>query len=154
MTEEEIRGNVDNAEEYVRLSERFRKRESLKLNRIHHVAITVSNYQKSREFYVDKLGFTVIRENYFPERETYKLDLQQGDCGLEIFGVSNPPKRLTNPEACGLHHLSFRVEKIEEVVEWLNGKGIETDPVFIDEFDGHKMTFFRDPDGLPLELHE
>ena len=154
LTEEEIRGNVDNAEEYVRLSERFRKRESLKLNRIHHVALIVSDYQRSREFYVDKLGFSVVRENRRPERGDYKLDLKLGDCELELFGMRNPPKRVTNPEACGLRHLAFRVKRIEEAVTWLEGKGIETEPVRIDEFTGKKMTFFRDPDGLPLELHE
>ena len=33
-------------------------------------------------------------------------------------------------------------------------KGIETEPVRVDEFSGGKFTFFKDPDGLPLELHE
>ena len=35
----------------------------MKLDAIHHVAIIVSDYRRSREFYVDKLGFRVIREN-------------------------------------------------------------------------------------------
>ena len=124
------------------------------LSQIHHVAIIVSDYQKSREFYVNKLGFKVIRENYRPERRDWKLDLKLGDAELEIFGVQNPPKRVTDPEACGLRHLAFRVEKIEPVIAWLNGMGIETEPVRTDPFTGGRMTFFRDPDGLPLELHE
>jgi len=126
----------------------------MKLSQIHHVAIIVSDYKKSREFYVDKLGFTVIRENYRPDRKDYKLDLKLGDSELEIFGMKNPPKRISNPEACGLRHLAFKVDNIEEVVEELRSKGIETEPVRIDEFTGKKMTFFRDPDDLPLELHE
>lgn len=36
----------------------------IRLNTIHHVAIIVSDYQKSRDFYVNKLGFEIIRENY------------------------------------------------------------------------------------------
>ncbi|WP_040196277.1 VOC family protein [Candidatus Soleaferrea massiliensis] len=126
----------------------------MKLDRIHHVAIIVSDYEKSREFYVDKLGFEIIRENYRPSREDYKLDLRLGDCELEIFGVKNPPKRVTNPEACGLRHLAFHVEDIEEAVAWLNALGIETEPIRWDEYTQKRMTFFRDPDGLPLELHE
>ncbi len=124
------------------------------LNKIHHVAIIVSDYEKSREFYVDKLGFEVVRENYRPARDDWKLDLKLGECELEIFGMKNRPPRPTTPEACGLRHLAFHVEKIEPVIEWLNGLGIETEPVRVDEFTNKKMTFFKDPDGLPLELHE
>lgn len=126
----------------------------MNLSAIHHVAIIVSDYQKSREFYVDKLGFEVIRENYRAEREDYKLDLKLGTAELEIFGVVNAPKRPSYPEACGLRHLAFKVEQIESVIEELRLKGIETEPIRIDTFTGKKMTFFFDPDGLPLELHE
>ncbi|MGI6069169.1 MAG: VOC family protein [Blautia sp.] len=126
----------------------------MKLEQIHHVAIIVSDYQKSRHFYVDQLGFPIIRENYRKEREDWKLDLQVGDCELEIFGVENPPKRVNRPEACGLRHLAFQVEDIGEAVAWLHERGIETEPVRVDEFTGNHMTFFFDPDGLPLEIHE
>ena len=57
----------------------------MNLKKIHHVAIIVSDYKESREFYVEKLGFRVIRENYRPEREDYKLDLELDGCELEIF---------------------------------------------------------------------
>lgn len=124
------------------------------LSRIHHVAIIVSDYQKSREFYVNKLGLPVIRENYRPEKRDWKLDLRLGDCELEIFAVENPPLRVSNPEARGLRHLAFRVENIHETVAELNALGIETEPIRLDTFTGRAMTFFRDPDGLPLELHE
>lgn len=124
------------------------------LNVIHHVAIIVSDYEKSREFYVEKLELPIIRENYREDREDYKLDLQVGDIELEIFGVKNPPKRVTNPEACGLRHLAFKVNDIEAAVKWLNEKGIETEPIRWDTYTQKRMTFFRDPDDLPLELHE
>lgn len=126
----------------------------MNLNTIHHVAIIVSDYNKSKDFYVNLLGFKIIRENYRPERNDYKLDLKLGGCELEIFGVENSPKRVTRPEACGLRHLAFKVDSIEEVVKELNEKGIKTESIRIDEFTNKKMTFFQDPDGLPLELHE
>lgn len=124
------------------------------LNVIHHVAIIVSDYEKSRKFYVEQLELPIIRENYREDRGDYKLDLQVGDIELEIFGVKNPPKRVTNPEACGLRHLAFKVDDIETVVKWLNEKGIETEPIRMDPYTQKRMTFFRDPDDLPLELHE
>lgn len=124
------------------------------LNEIHHVAIIASDYEKTRRFYVEQLELPIIRENYRENRGDYKLDLKVGNIELEIFGVKNPPKRVTNPEACGLRHLAFKVADIEDAVEWLKEKGIETEPVRVDEFTGKRMTFFRDPDDLPLELHE
>jgi glyoxylase I family protein len=95
----------------------------------------------------------VIRENYRPERGDWKLDLQVGEIELEIFGVENPPKRVTNPEACGLRHLAFHVEDVEGAAAWLNAKGIPTEPIRTDPYTGKQMTFFRDPDHLPIELH-
>ncbi|WP_252247774.1 VOC family protein [Clostridium sp. ZS6] len=126
----------------------------MNLNTIHHIAIIVSDYKKSKDFYVNKLGFNIIRENYRPNRCDYKLDLKLGDCELEIFGMKDSPKRISRPEACGLRHLAFKVECIEEIISELNEKGIETEHIRIDEFTNKKMTFFFDPDGLPLELHE
>ena len=123
-------------------------------HKVHHVAIIVSDYEKSREFYVEKLELPIIRENYREDRDDYKLDLLVGDMELEIFGVKNPPQRVTNPEACGLRHLAFKVDDIEEAVKWLKDKGIETEPIRFDEYTQKRMTFFRDPDDLPLELHE
>lgn len=126
----------------------------MELSAIHHVAIIVSDYQKSRDFYVNKLGFTIIRENYRPERNDYKLDVKLGEAELEIFGMTDAPKRPNYPEACGLRHLAFKVENIEQTIKELHEKGIETEPIREDTFTGKKMTFFFDPDGLPLELHE
>lgn len=126
----------------------------MNLNKIHHVAIITANYEASKTFYVEKLGFEIIRENYRKQRDDYKLDLKLGDCELEIFGIKTAPKRPSYPEACGLRHLAFAVDNIENVVAELKEKGIECEPIRLDEFTNKKMTFFFDPDGLPLELHE
>ena len=127
----------------------------MNLSAIHHIAIIVSDYAVSRDFYVNKLGFSVIRENYREDKKDWKLDLQVNPTTeLEIFAPENPPKRLSYPEACGLRHLAFATENIEEAVRELQSKGIEYEPIRTDTFTGRKMTFFADPDGLPLELHE
>lgn len=127
----------------------------MKLNSVHHIAIIVSNIEKAREFYVKKLGFEAIRENYRKERDDWKLDLRVDEhTELEIFAEKNPPKRVNRPEACGLRHLAFRVESVEETVKELDEIGIECEPIRTDTYTGEKMTFFFDPDGLPLEIHE
>ena len=100
------------------------------------------------------LGFPVLRENYRPARGDWKLDLAVGDTELEIFSAPAAPERPTRPEALGLRHLAFRVESVEAAAAQLNALGIETEPIRIDEFSNKPFTFFKDPDGLPLELHE
>ena len=127
----------------------------MNLSQIHHIAIIVSDYEASKDFYVNKLGFQIIRENYRPERNDWKLDLRVNEATeLEIFGVKNPPARVTRPEAAGLRHLAFFTDNIEETVAELKEKGVVTEPIRVDEFSGKKFTFFADPDGLPIELHE
>ena len=122
---------------------------------IHHIAIIASDYDKAKEFYVDKLGFKVKREVERKEREDNKEYLDGGEnIEIELFIEKNPPKRLTRPEARGLRHLAFRVDDIFKSVEELKKRGIETEEIRIDPLNGKHMTFFFDPDGLPLELHE
>ena len=122
---------------------------------IHHIAIIASDYDKAKEFYVDKLGFKVKREVERKEREDFIIFLDAGDnIEIELFIEKNPPKRLTRPEARGLRHLAFRVDDIYKSVEELKKRGIETEEIRTDPLNGKHMTFFFDPDGLPLELHE
>ena len=115
----------------------------------------MSDYEAAKRFYVQQLGFEVIRENYRPARRDWKLDLRVNEHSeLEIFAEENPPKRPSRPEACGLRHLAFHVENIETEVKALAEMGIQCEPIRTDDYTGRKMTFFFDPDGLPLELHE
>ena len=125
------------------------------LSKIHHIASIVSNYETAKDFYVNKLNFPIIRENYRPERNDWKLDLRVNEyTELEIFAEPDPPKRVNRPEACGLRHLAFCVESVEQTVKELAEVGIDCEPIRVDAYTGKKMTFFQDPDGLPLDLHE
>lgn len=124
------------------------------LRKQHHIAIISSSWEKARQFYVEKLGFTLVREVYREAQQDYLRMLELGETTLEVFIKPEAPQRVTNPEAMGLRHLAFHVADIEPAVAWLNGMGIETEPIRTDPFTGGRMTFFRDPDGLPLELHE
>lgn len=125
------------------------------LKSIHHVAIICSDYQKSKDFYVNKLGLTIIKESYRENRNSYKLDLQVGmNEQIELFSFDNSPERLSYPEARGLRHLAFEVENIEHTILQFADSGIECEPIRVDELTGCRFSFFTDPDGLPLELYE
>ena len=119
---------------------------------IHHVALNVTDYDRSREFYVNRLGFEVLGEYVFPSG-TRRLDCRQGGTRLEIFCPAVPPEKPTAP-VVGDRHLCFFTENIHNAVAELHARGIETEPIRPDPMAGGLMTFFYDPDGLQLELHE
>ena len=127
----------------------------MKVNRINHVAIICSNYEVSKKFYTEVLGFPIIKETFRDSRNSYKLDLLVGENDqIELFSFSNPPIRASNPEACGLRHLSFEVDDIEETVRYLKSHHVAAEDIRIDEITGKRFTFFKDPDDLPLEIYE
>ncbi|MEO3407889.1 VOC family protein [Mucilaginibacter sp. CAU 1740] len=127
----------------------------LKLNRVHHIAIICSDYQKSKQFYVEVLGLKIVREVYREQRQSYKLDLEVGNLyQIELFSFPDPPPRPSRPEASGLRHLAFEVDNLNEAVAHITSFGVEVEPIRVDEFTGKRFTFFSDPDGLPLELYE
>ncbi|APU10204.1 hypothetical protein A5M85_07885 [Cellulophaga lytica] len=127
----------------------------MKIDRLHHIAIICSNYEKSKSFYTEILGFKIDNEVFRKERNSYKLDLSlNGQYLIELFSFPNPPNRATRPEATGLRHISFGVTDIENEIEFLKSKNITTQKIRIDEFTNKRFTFFDDPDNLPIELYE
>lgn len=125
------------------------------LKSVHHIAIISSDYEKSKRFYTDILGFTIDGEVFREQRNSYKLDLSlNGHYVIELFSFPNPPARPSRPEACGLRHIAFDVDDINAAIAYFVSLGIDLEPVRIDEFTGRQFTFFADPDGLPIELYE
>lgn len=122
---------------------------------IHHIAIICSNYEVSKKFYTEVLGLNIIREVYREERQSYKLDLAIEDHYIiELFSFPNPPKRPSRPESCGLRHLAFSVDDVQEKRSELVQKGLDCEEIRIDEFTNKKFFFTTDPDNLPLEFYE
>ncbi|WP_075341210.1 SMU1112c/YaeR family gloxylase I-like metalloprotein [Tenacibaculum agarivorans] len=127
----------------------------MKIEGLHHIAIICSNYEVSKYFYSEILGFTIEQEVYRKERDSFKLDLSlNGNYLIELFSFPNPPKRLSFPEATGLRHIAFGVKNLDQWKDYLLDKSIESQPIRIDEFTEKRFFFFNDPDGLPIELYE
>lgn len=125
------------------------------INKIHHIAIICSDYQKSKKFYVEVLGLDIIREVYRENRQSHKLDLElNGSYIIELFSFPDPPPRVSRPEAAGLRHLAFEVDDLEKVMAHLEKFNIESEPIRIDEFTEKRFTFIADPDDLPIEFYE
>ncbi|MEH7130225.1 VOC family protein [Neobacillus drentensis] len=127
----------------------------MKINKIHHIAVICSDYQKSKDFYVRILGLTPINEVYRTERDSYKLDLEvNGQYQIELFSFPDPAVRPNYPEAAGLRHLAFEVDDIEEAVDCMKNHQVKVEDIRVDPVTNKKFTFFPDPDGLPIELYE
>lgn len=127
----------------------------LKINRVHNIAIICSDYDKSKQFYTEVLGMTIIQETFRAERNSYKLDLAlNGAYIIELFSFPAPPQRASRPEATGLRHLAFEVNDLNETIMLLRQKNITPEPVRTDEITGKRFTFIADPDNLPVEFYE
>ena len=125
------------------------------LKGIHHAAIICSDYQVSKRFYTEILKLEIVAENYREARQSYKLDLAlPNGAQIELFSFPNAPERPSFPEAQGLRHLAFCVDDVQQMKGYLESKGVEVEPIRVDEFTGREFTFFADPDGLPLELYQ
>lgn len=111
---------------------------------IHHVALICSS-EKSIEFYKG-LGF----EEYFRKQRSYDtIVLMQGQgVKLEIFIDPNHPQRATDHETLGLRHLALKVDDLEKT------KGKYACGEILTDWLGERYCMTKDPDGLPIELHE
>ncbi|MCU5771293.1 VOC family protein [Erwiniaceae bacterium BAC15a-03b] len=127
----------------------------LGLKQVHHIAIIATDYPRSKAFYCDILGFTLIDEIYRAARDSWKGDLAlNGHYTIELFSFPQPPARVSHPEACGLRHLAFSVDNIDDAFAQLSQSGVVCEPIRVDPLTGKRFTFFNDPDGLPLELYQ
>lgn len=127
----------------------------IKITHIHHVAILTDNYELSKQFYTEILGFEIIAETYRAARNSYKLDLAiNGLYQIELFSFPDYRERGSYPESKGLRHLAFAVDDVETSAAFLKSKNVEVQEVRIDELTGKKFVFFMDPNGQPLELYE
>jgi glyoxylase I family protein len=122
---------------------------------IHHVAILTNDYETSKRFYIDVLGFVALAETYREERKSYKLDLAiNGQYQIELFSFPEYKERASFPEQKGLRHLAFAVDDIEIAFAELVEKGVEVQGIRVDELTNKRFCFFYDPNGQPLELYE
>lgn len=128
----------------------------MKLSKIHHIAIIGTDYSKTTDFYINKLKFKKISEYNRPGKNDILLNVKKGDIVLEIFIKEDAPIRppIPSPEYTGLRHLAFRVDSVEDIIEEFDRLDIVHEGLRYDDYDGKKMAFFFDPDGLPLEIHE
>ena len=108
---------------------------------IHHVAIVASDYEKSKDFYVNKLGFQVIKEEYREAQNDIKLEVKLANATIEIFGKKDPEPNHGKPTRCGMWHLCFYAPDLEKTIAELNALGIETDYLITRPGEGARVLY-------------
>lgn len=127
------------------------------LKKFHHACVVCSDYEVTKEFYVNTLGFTVFRETFSSNWNGQKLELYfKGQYILEVFVTKDAKNQESRnkEKSMGFNHLSFLVDDVKEVINNLRSKKINTSEVKQDKNTGKEYAFFYDPDGTKFEIYE
>jgi lactoylglutathione lyase len=141
---------------------------------IHHTALNVTDMERSLKFYREVLGLEPMFEPQEASGERFEkathipgakikftmLKIGNGHTFIELIQYVNPkakPNQLTISDT-GAPHVAFRVDNIDETKAKLESKGVKfnSDPVRIQAgpLKGRSFVYFKDPDGLTLELFQ
>jgi catechol 2,3-dioxygenase-like lactoylglutathione lyase family enzyme len=119
----------------------------IKINRLMHTGLIITNLEKSRAFYEGLLGFkpNPDRPNFGFEGVWYDVGANQ----VHLMVVPNPYTEVVHPEHGGRDiHIAFSVDHVEQVRAELEKAGI---PYSMSK-SGRAALFCRDPDGNALEF--
>lgn len=120
---------------------------------VNHIALTVTDRDRSREFYVNVLGFQFIME-FGP-----KYLLSNNSVILALNPAPDPARAIKNDRfdesRIGLDHVSFNVAShadLEDAVKVFDERGISHGEIKDLGGLGIYVLAFRDPDNIQVEL--
>ncbi len=125
---------------------------NIKTSGAHHIALRSTNLERSKHFYIETLGFSIIKE--IPELFLFSA-------GNTAFGVRGPAADTTSedkfdPHRVGLDHIALACEdeaELERVAIVLTEAGVENTGIKMDETLGKRYIAFKDPDRIAWELY-
>jgi len=145
------RYDIGNLQSYEEVQQNYRG--IRQIEGMDHLAIIAGRRQPTVEFY-ERLGFVEEESFVRPERGDEVIFMTQAGIRLEIFVSSGNPARVSAPEAYGLRHLALKVKNAARLRRVLLQAGYCPEELRTDAFNGRAMFFVKDPDGLPVEIHE
>ncbi|AMM86136.1 VOC family protein [Martelella sp. AD-3] len=125
-----------------------------------HVGMTVSNIDKSLNFYVDLLGLKLTVRRRGQDDSGFEFCfLDAGNGMLEIMGPATGALQAEDVAAgrAGLRHLTFCFDDIDTLYRRLEEAGVELVEAPREAYNRDivdKVAFCRDPDGILIELCE
>jgi len=127
--------------------------DSLRLERMGHLSLRVSDLDASEKFYIEILG---MRPVWRSEGEIAFLE-----CGNDDLALIQIPKeevqafRQRAQSSQSLHHFGFRVRSkdgVDQLAEEMKARGVVIDDGPRDHRDGSRSFYFRDPDGNYVQI--
>jgi catechol 2,3-dioxygenase-like lactoylglutathione lyase family enzyme len=119
----------------------------------HHISLTVSDVERSAQWYGDLLGMQVVLAG---EDETVSFKVLAHPGTGWILGVRQYPGKPTDQFdefRVGLDHFAFAVTSMDELGAWeseLERRGVSYSPIA--ETPIGPLLVFRDPDNIQLEF--
>jgi catechol 2,3-dioxygenase-like lactoylglutathione lyase family enzyme len=130
-----------------------RKPSPVKIRKLGHVVIQVSDLERSMKFYTEVLNFRVSDRS--PEGAVFLTSLGEHHT-VGLFPSKGKDAPTTVKDAVRLHHFAMEVESLDalfEAREYLKERGV---PIVFEgrhRMGGHTSIEFLDPDGFQLELY-
>ncbi|MHB8993739.1 MAG: VOC family protein [Armatimonadota bacterium] len=121
-------------------------------SRIHHIAVEVSDAEKSADFYCRLLGFTRGDKFVFADRGRTIIFVQLGETCLELLQDAEYDAPVAQPKMLGFKHVCLETTEVDAEVERLRAAGVKITMEPFDTAINSRISFFEDPDGLMLEL--
>ncbi len=126
------------------------------------IAITCSNFERSLDFYHNKLGFEIVLDIEIPDSLAQEVGLaptgfrqvrlKAGNTLIKLMDIESPPPTPTDKFSAGVRWLTFIVADIQKTVENLKQNGVEFLSEPISAPDAAGVVCAKDPDGILIEL--
>ena len=128
---------------------------AIKLERIGHCALRVTDVERSKNFYTQVLGFQVMEED--PDHGGVFMSLPGDGHTIDIIPVGEPksaPSAAENRGRVGLVHIAFKVssyEALRDAYQALQSHRVEVQRLM--DHVSQRSIYFDDPDGNGLEIY-
>ena len=99
----------------------------MKTLKVDHIGIAVKNLDETLKFYTEVLGLEVQGSEIVEEQKVKVAFLPVGDSEIELLESTDPEgpiARFIEKNGEGIQHIAFKVENVEEAIEYMKSKGM------------------------------
>jgi len=100
----------------------------MKALKVDHIGIAVKNLDETLKFYQDVLGLEVQGTEVVDEQKVKVAFLPIGDTEVELLESTSedgPIAKFIERNGEGIQHVAFKVDNIEEAIEYMQSKGMK-----------------------------